>query len=100
MAISVALPIVQTTDRNVNQLQTNINQAIQQVANAVYLVTIIGEIKLSPLTLAQFQEQSGPQWVLCNGQTCTGSTYSSLTNNQKVPNISDLNGSHYYIRIN
>lgn len=100
MAIAVALPIVQTTDRNVNQLQTNVNQAIQQVANAVFLVTIIGEVKLSPLTLAEFQNQTGKQWVLCDGSNVNGSTYTMLTNNQKVPNISKLAGCSYYIRIN
>lgn len=97
-----AVPVskVQTQDRTVNQLQDNIVTAVQAVSQQLNQITIIGEVKLSPLNLDQFQRQSGKNWVPCNGASCVNTTYSKITGNIVVPTIADLTGSHYYIRIN
>lgn len=46
---------------------------------------VIGEIKASMLTLAQFQAQFGTNWVLANGASATGTAYATLTGSTIVP---------------
>jgi len=50
-------------------------------------VHVLGEIKQSMLTVAQFQAEIGTTWVLCNGQSATGSDYEALTGNSVVPDM-------------
>jgi hypothetical protein len=45
----------------------------------------VGSIIHSMLTVSQFQAISGNSWVLANGQSCSGSTYSSVTGASAVP---------------
>lgn len=97
---TVTTQTVQTTDRNVNQLQHNINASLTSLGNEINKVTIIGEMKLAPLTLAQFQQQAGPGWVLCNGASCVGTQYNKNTNALTVPNQAALGTANYFIRVN
>ena len=59
-----------------------------------YYGAIVGEIKQSTLTEAQFATAVGaieaPKWKLCNGQTCAGTDYATITTKNTVP---DLRGS-------
>jgi hypothetical protein len=100
MVSLITIPKVQTQDRNTNQLQNNANTAVGQLSSQINQINIIGEIKLSTLTLDQFQRQGGPGWVFCNGANCVGSTYNKITGNLVVPTIADLDGAHYFVRIN
>ena len=45
----------------------------------------VGTVIQSMLSLAQFQGLMGVGWVLMNGQSCTGSTYASITGATTVP---------------
>ena len=47
----------------------------------------VGSIVHSMLTLSQFQALSGTGWVLADGGSCTGSTYSSVTGYNTVPDV-------------
>lgn len=46
---------------------------------------VIGEIKASMLTLAQFQAQFGTNWVLADGASATGTKYATLTGAYVLP---------------
>ncbi len=88
----VAIPKVQTQDRNVNQLQQNIIDAFNKLqqrfsgSGTSDAGTVIGESKSAYLTEAQFQSQSGTNWVLQDGRSCIGTAYETLTGNKNVPN--------------
>ena len=97
---TVSFSKVQTPDRTINQLQNNILTTFNQVGNDVNTLVLIGEIKYSPLTLAQVQQQLGASWVACNGATAVGSTYQQLTGALTVPNLTPVSGISAYIRIN
>jgi len=45
----------------------------------------IGDVKISMLTLAQFQAKRNATWVLQDGQDVTGSGYHALTGKSSVP---------------
>jgi hypothetical protein len=45
----------------------------------------VGTIVESIMTTAQFQASRGAGWVLCNGQSCAGSAFQTLTGNSTVP---------------
>jgi len=101
MATPVTVPKVQTQDRTVNQLQTNISNAMQTVGQQLQNTGAgIGDIKHSAMTLAQVQKQSGIGWVLCDGASCVGSSYNKQSNALTVPNIPEASGIYTYIRIN
>jgi hypothetical protein len=91
---------VQTTDRNTNQLQDNINSSLTSLGNEINKLTVIGAAMLSPITLDQFQRQAGPGWVLCNGASCVGTSYNKLTGFLTVPTEADIGVFHWFIRIN
>lgn len=100
------IPAVQTPDDALNQVQQNINKVLRNLNNqivsnttAVTQATIIGEIKLASLTLAQFQSMAGTNWVLANGQNVVGSAYSGLTGNTTAPTITVTNATAF-LRIN
>lgn len=46
---------------------------------------VIGEIKASMMTLAQFQAQFGTNWVLANGDSATGTAYATITGFTTLP---------------
>ncbi|MDH3324058.1 MAG: hypothetical protein OEL89_00305 [Candidatus Peregrinibacteria bacterium] len=48
---------------------------------------ILGEVKISTLTVAQFQAIAGTNWVLMNGQNVAGSDWATLTGNTNVPDM-------------
>lgn len=62
-------------------------------------MTIIGEVKLASLTLAQFQSIAGTNWILANGQSSVGTQYALLTKNNVVPTVT-LAGVTTFIRVN
>lgn len=47
----------------------------------------IGSILASMLTEAQFQAQSGTNWILADGGSAAGSTYQTVTGNSTVPDL-------------
>lgn len=49
--------------------------------------SVIGTIKSSMLTLAQFQTLNGTGWVLADGSSATGSAYATLTGATIVPDL-------------
>jgi hypothetical protein len=100
------IPAVQTPDNAMNQVQQNVNKVFRNLNNQIVEVqdslgnlTIIGEIKLSPLTLAEFQEQASNDWIAANGQSCVGTKYNTVSGNTTVPNIS-VSGTNAFIRVN
>lgn len=91
---TVTVPQVQTTDRNINQLQKNITTAIQPLANMINQVTIIGMIIQATINLDQLQRQAGPGWVPCDGKSIVGSTLNKLSGQLTAPTIANS-----YVRI-
>ena len=94
MSNQVQIPLVQTQDNNLNQIQQNVNKVLRNIYNQltdVQIMTmqmeIVGEIKYANLTLDQFQDAAGSDWVLCDGGSCIGTSYALLTGNNTVPNI-------------
>ncbi len=96
----VSFTKVQTEDRTTNQLQNNISGTLQQVGNLLSNVTIIGELKMSRLSLEQFVAQAGKGWVLCDGQSVVGSQYNKISGNLVAPTISSMSGANFFLRIN
>jgi hypothetical protein len=99
------LPVIQTADGNITQLQQNSNKVLRNINNqvtdlqtSINQMTIIGEVKIANLTVDQFKSIAGTNWLLCNGQTCVGTTYSNQTKNNTVPNIS-LGSINNFIRV-
>jgi len=97
---TISLAKVQTADRTMNQLQDNIGNTLTQVGSSVNQLTIIGEIKSAALTLSQFQQQSGKNWVACDGSSALGTQYNKITNALTVPNIASVGSQNYFIRVN
>jgi uncharacterized protein YlxW (UPF0749 family) len=101
-----AIPVIQTSDLNVTQLQQNANKVLRNLSNnidttqaSVNELTIIGEIKIADLSVIQFQSIAGTNWILCNGQSCVGTKYSTLTGNNTVPTLT-LGSVNNFIRVN
>lgn len=66
-------------------LMSQIGAAINYInQNAVDQV---GDLKTSFLTEAQFQSLRGATWVLCDGSSCVGTDYETLTGESTVPDI-------------
>jgi len=102
----VSIPVLTTPDTAQNQIQQNVNKVlrnfINQITSLQSLVNeaqIIGEIKLANLTLSQFQSIAGSGWILANGQSSVNTSYSKLTGNNTVPNIS-VTGTTAFIKVN
>lgn len=100
------IPVIQTPDANQTQSQQNTNKVLRNLSNKIDELqsdinesTIIGEIKIANLTVAQFQGVAGTNWLLTNGQSSVGTKYSTLTGNNTVPNIS-LGAVNNFIRVN
>lgn len=106
MANQVQIPVIQgagaaTTQvqTNTNKVFTNLNNQITSLTSQINQTTIIGEVKLADLGVAQFQTQAGDNWVLANGQSSMGTAFSKLTGNNVVPTIS-IAGLMAFIRVN
>lgn len=102
----VQVPVIQSQDSNVTQLQQNSNKVLRNLNNQINVLQsqmtqteIIGEIKLATLTLAQFQSIAGTNWILANGQSSVGTTYAQLTGNNTVPTIT-VAGTTAFIKVN
>lgn len=100
------IPVIQTPDPNLQQLQQNANKVLRNIQTQVTSIQsnldnleIIGEIKFSPLTLAQFQAQAGNTWIAANGQSCIGTQYSQMFKVNTVPTIS-LSSTNAFIKVN
>ena len=100
------IPVIQSDNQDIVQLQQNTNKVLRNLNNQItelntanLQMTIIGEIKIANLTQDQFQDFAGTNWLICNGQTCVGSDYSRLTGNNAVPTIT-VSGVNTFIRIN
>jgi hypothetical protein len=98
--------VIQNGDNNLVQTQINANKVLRGLFNQIVDLntfssqnTIIGEIKFANLTIDQFQNIAGDDWILANGQACVGTSYSNLTGNNHVPTIS-LTGTTAFIRVN
>lgn len=102
----VQIPVIQSKDGDVTQLQQNTNKVLRNINNQITSVqasinemTILGEIKLASLSLTQFQIIAGTNWIAANGQSSVGTAYQALTLNQTVPNIS-VTGTNAFIKVN
>ncbi len=100
MVNTVTVSKVQSPDRLVNQLQDNINNAMQIVGQDINTLVLIGQVILSPLTESQVQKQIGAGWILCDGRSVVRSAYSKLANVTVAPNLTPVNGNSFYLRIN
>lgn len=100
------IPVIQTENGTVTQLQQNSNKVLRNLSNnidsiqtAIDEMTIVGEIKIANLSESQFQNIAGTNWLLANGQSCVDTNYSRLTGNKVVPTTS-LTGINAFIRVN
>ncbi len=100
------IPNIKTPDDSVNQVQQNVNKVFRNINNqvmdlqdSVSNMLILGEIKFSPLTLLQFQDQAGTNWILADGQSSIGTKYASVFGINTVPNIS-VAGTNAFIKVN
>lgn len=105
-ANQVQIPVIQSQNMDIVQLQQNANKVLRNINNQVGYVqtainemTIIGEVKIANLTVDQFQAITGNNWLLCNGQSCVNTAYSKLTGNNTVPTLS-LGSVNNFIRVN
>lgn len=106
MANQVQVPVIQSPDSNVTQLQQNANKVLRNLNNQVVVLQgmvsemeIIGEVKLAALTLDQFQSVAGLEWILANGQSSVGTEYAKLTGNNTVPTVT-VAGTTAFIKVN
>lgn len=96
-----SLPKIQTTNRQINQIQDNVrSQVAQGLQNAISASSAIGEVKGTTLTEDQLQNQLGGNWVLADGRNVVGSKYQQLTGNNTIPTIAAAGPVNYFIRIN
>lgn len=105
-ANQVQVPVIQTPDSNVTQLQQNSNKVLRNLNNQINVLQvdvdqmeIVGEIKFATLTLLQFQNVAGTDWILANGQSSVGTKYALLTGNKTVPTIT-VAGTTAFIKVN
>lgn len=102
----IAVPVLQTTNDSLNQVQQNVNKVLRninnqlvQAQNELARMDILGEIKFASLTLAQFQATAGKTWIAANGQSSVGTAYAAFTGNNTVPTIS-VTGCNAFIKVN
>lgn len=92
---------IQTPSQELNRIQSNLDNTFGQAGNQIAQISVIGEVKFSPLNLALFQQQAGTGWVAANGTTSVlGSQYNKLTNALVAPNVVAPSGTFAYLRIN
>ena len=100
------IPVIQTPDQNMTLLQQNSNKVLRNLSNQIdslqtslNQMEIVGEVKFASLTLAQFQDIAGKDWINANGQSAVDTAYAKLTGNTTVPNIT-LTGATAFIKVN
>jgi hypothetical protein len=105
-ANQVQIPIIQTDSKDLVQAQQNTNKVLRNINNQMVVVQdtvsqlgVLGEIRLSPLTLTQWQAEAGTNWIAANGQSSVGTEYASKFSLNTVPTIS-VTGTNAYIRVN
>ena len=105
-ANQIQVPVIQTQDSDMTQFQQNTNKVLRNLNNQIVSAQIdinqeiiIGEIKIASLTLDQFQNFAGTDWILANGQSSVGTKYAQLTGNNTVPTIT-VTGATTFIRVN
>lgn len=82
-------------DDNLDDLNSRISNVEQATTKIIVFNNIvkkatehkIGDIKISLLSLTEFQKQFDDTWVLANGQSVAGSDYQTLTGNASVPDM-------------
>jgi hypothetical protein len=47
----------------------------------------VGAVIAAMLTETQFQQQCGPEWVLADGRSATGTRYNSITGSSTIPDL-------------
>lgn len=85
-------PIQQESIQFNNPVSQSAATALGAAINGLLsILTPVGTIVPTMLTESQFQTQLGnTNWVLCNGQSCAGSAYATLTSNTTVPDARGL----------
>jgi hypothetical protein len=100
MPSPVTVPKVQTQNKDVNQLQNNIINALQSLGQQLNTNTesitnlsntvntgYFPDVKMGFGTEAQFQSVYGMDWVLCDGRYVGGSTYANFTGSNFIPDM-------------
>lgn len=106
MSNQVQIPTITTKDDALNQVQQNANKVLRNINNQIVVLqnslekmTILGEIKISPISLSQFQSVAGTNWVSANGQSSVGTEYAAKYGFNTVPTIS-IPGTNAFIKVN
>jgi hypothetical protein len=102
----VQIPVIQTQmqpltqiQQNINKVLTNIYGQVTSVQSSIISIQGLGDVILSPLTLAQFQTIHGTNWIVANGQSSVGTAYETLTNVKTVPTVT-VGGVTAFIKVN
>lgn len=105
-ANQTAIPIIQVSEKDLVQIQQNINKVLRNLNNQIVdlqtqvsQLGVLGEIRFSALTLAQWQAETSTDWILANGQSSVGTIYANRYSLNTVPNIS-VSGTNAYIKVN
>ena len=100
------IPVIQTGTQSLTQIQQNSNKVLRNLSNQIdslqtdiNQMTVLGEVKIASLTLAQFQAIAGTNWILANGQSSVGTAYETLTGNKTVPTVT-ISGTTTFIKVN
>ena len=64
------------------KIAATVNKGIDDVSGVA-----LGTIEISMLTEFIFLQYRGDRWLLCNGQSCAGTQYATLTGNTTVPDM-------------
>lgn len=106
MANQTNIPVIQNAVPSLTQVQQNINKVLNNFDNkvtslqsTVSQIQGIGDIILSPLTLSQFQNIHGSDWIIANGQSSVSTGYETLTGNKTVPTVT-VSGTTAFIKVN
>ena len=99
MANQTEIPVIQHPDKTVVQLQQNTNKVFRNLNNQVTSLNILGEVKFSAITLSQWQQVAGNEWIIANGQGCDGTKYAAAFGLNTVPNVS-VSGVNAFIKVN
>lgn len=106
MANQTQIPVIQTSDATITQLQQNANKVLRNIYNQLEALEIlvdqntrIGDVQLSGLILSDFQSLAGDNWVEANGQSCVGTEYEFISGDSVVPTVS-ISGVTAYIKVN
>ena len=95
MATPITVPKVQSENREINQLQANIINAMQNLAQQVQTnqtaatapTAYYPQVEMAFCTEAQFQAVKGTNWVLIDGRNVAGSAYAKFTIYNTIPDM-------------